>query len=158
MYNVKEKYEYIFQTYGEKLYRSVLFMCKNVQDSEDITQNTFLKLYTTETVFETEIHVKNWIYKIALNEVKNLKKSKWFQRKSIEEVEQVIMPKEQLGLYHTLMKLSDSYRVVIILYYYEGYSIREIASILDKKVSTIQTQLQRGRKKLKLYLESEKDE
>lgn len=68
------------------------------------------------------------------------------------------MPKEQLGLYHTLMKLSDSYRVVIILYYYEGYSIREIASILDKKVSTIQTQLQRGRKKLKLYLESEKDE
>ena len=57
-------------------------------------------------------------------------------------------------LLHT-MNLSVKYREVLYLYYYEGYSVGEMSQMLDRKESTIQTQLATARKKLKIELEKE---
>ena len=56
-------------------------------------------------------------------------------------------------LKHAILDLPEKYRVPIHLYYYEEYSVREIAYLLHKSESTIQTQLQRGREKIKHTLE-----
>ena len=54
-----------------------------------------------------------------------------------------------------MMKLPVKYREVLYLYYYEAYSVGEMSKMLDRKESTIQTQLATARKKLKIELEKE---
>ena len=152
MINAKENYEYLFGKYGEKIYRTIFCYCKNVADSEDIMQETFLKLFETNEQFESEEHIKNWLYKVAINRAINVKKSKWYKYQTLDET-YAMNTEEQEDLYESIMKLPDKYRVVIILYYYEGYAIKEIAQLLSKSVSTINTQLQRARKRLKKYIE-----
>ena len=157
MFEVKTQYEYIFEKYGEKLYRLLVAYCKNTADSEDILQNAFLKLHMTNQKFETEEHVKNWLYKIAINEAKNLLKRELLYRNKIQEIDVGQIPEQSIEIYECIQKLPAKYRIVILLYYYEEYSIKEIASILKRKESTIQTQLQRGREMLKKFMEGNKN-
>ena len=56
---------------------------------------------------------------------------------------------EESEVYHAVMSLPTKYRIVIHLYYYEGYSVKEISSITGTNESAVQTQLYRARKKLK---------
>ena len=56
-----------------------------------------------------------------------------------------------------VMALEPKYRVSIYLYYYEGYSVREVAKALGEKESTVQTRLARAREKLKKTLSGEKE-
>ena len=152
MINIKEQYEYLFRKYGESVFRVIYFYCKNISDSEDVLQNTFLKLYISDVEFESEKHVKNWIYKIAINEAINVSKSKWRKFQSLED-NYAREYQSEPELYECIMKLSKKYRIVIILYYYEGYGIKEIAELLNRKESTVQTQIHRTRKKLKNFME-----
>jgi len=97
-------------------------------------------------------HVKNWLYKVAINEANNVKKSRWFHYEQLPELYDS-KTEQHDELYEKICKLPDKYRLVIFLYYYDGYDTNEIAGILNKSVSTIQTHLQRARKKLKKYIE-----
>ena len=63
-----------------------------------------------------------------------------------------------MDLFEEICELPDDYRMVILLYYYEDYSIKEISRLLDTKESTIATRLQRAREKLKSKLEEEYEE
>lgn len=151
MINVKQEYERIVNTYGDVIYRVVYCYCKNKFDSEDILQNTFLKLYLSEQTFESDEHIKNWLYKVAINNAINVRKSMWHKYNEIP-TDYPMRTEEESGIYEAVMKLPDKYRIVIVLYYYVGYSVKEIAKIINRKESTIQTQLQRGREKLEYVL------
>lgn len=148
------EYQHIFNKYGTLLYRVVYCYCKNKSDSEDILQNTFLKLYLSDVEFDSEEHIKNWLFKTAINDTLNIKKSRWHSFVEIPN-DYAMETKEQSELYEAILKLPDKYRVVILLYYHIGYSIKEISEILKRNESTIQTQLQRGREKLKKYIEED---
>ena len=56
-----------------------------------------------------------------------------------------------------LKSLEEKYRLLLYLYYYEGYSVRELTKILRRKESTLQTQLAAGRRKLKEILQSQSE-
>lgn len=144
----KSEYEHIFNKYGDMLYRVVYCYCKNKADSEDVLQNTFLKLYLSDNDFDGEEHIKNWLFKIAVNNALNIRKSRWHSFKEIPE-DYEMKNAEQSEVYESILKLPDKYRIVILLFYYVGYSIKEMSGILNRSESTIQTQLQRGREKLK---------
>ena len=145
------------------LYRNNLFIiafnvCKNVEDAEDVVQDTFLQYHTSKKEFESEQHIRAWLIRVAINKAKNMNHTFWRQNKlSIEDYIETLTfeTPESENLFETVMKLPEKYRIVIHLFYYEDYTIREIADILKLSESNIKVRLSRGRKLLKESLKEE---
>ena len=151
--------------YSDMVYRLALHDCRNPQDAEDIMQTVFMKLYIRKPEFESLEHGKYWLLKVTANECKRLFASSWKKKTDYLETfgEQGEIPddftentreKEQRELIlEAVFELPRKYRMPVYLYYYEEYSVAEIAGILGRNPSTIQTQLDRARRKLKKQLE-----
>ncbi|MGM9889441.1 MAG: RNA polymerase sigma factor [Floccifex porci] len=151
----KEELSQIIKTYTPSLVRLAFTYTKNIPDAEDIVQEVMIKLITKKPKFENEIHEKAWLIRVtihtSLNYIKATKRRGQIPLTyDIPEFE-----KDEYGLLEALEILPDKYKAVMYLYYYEGYSVKEIAQILHRQVSTITTWMSRGRKKLKDYLEKE---
>lgn len=148
------------------LYQSNLFavafnICKNTQDAEDIVQDTFVQYYTTKKEFESEQHIRAWLIRVAVNKAKNVTRTFWRRNKvSIEDYMETLVfeTPEAENLFETVMHLPEKYRIVIHLYYYEDYAVREIADILKLSESNVKIRLSRGRALLKEALKEEWDD
>lgn len=142
--------------YSDLIYRVALHACGNQMDAEDMVQNVFIKLFQHKKPFTSEEHKKSWLIRVTVNECHTLFRSVWKSRvQPMEQIEcstQTSM-EEPSDLYDAVMELPAKYRVLIDLYYYEDYSVKEIADILKMNVSTIRTRLMRARKMLKEKLE-----
>lgn len=154
MYNSREKYEEMVNQYYQPLYRLLFGYCSNSQDVEDCMQTAFLRLWQCKKVFISESHAKNWLYKVAVNYAIDIHRSRWRQMQPIED-NISFYTDDAMDLFEEISDLPDDYRIVILLFYYEDYSIKEISRILDVKESTIATRLQRAREKLKNKLEED---
>lgn len=155
-----EIYLALVDDFSGHVYKAALSYCGNQSDAEDVVQNTFLKLLQRKEPFADEEHVKKWLIRVAINESKNMCTSFWRKRiVPLEESESIsdtgFATEEQSGLYDAVMQLKEKYRVVIHLYYYEEYSIKEIAQILHIKETTVSTRLMRARAKLKEVLKED---
>lgn len=147
-------------SYGNSMYRIACSYCRSRADAEDIVQSAFEKLLTTKTEFQDEEHLKRWLIRVTVNEAKNLCSSFWKKHMVSWEESETIQAcefpySEQSELYEAVLKLPVKYRSVVHLYYYEDYSIKEIAQILHLRETTVQTQLMRARKKLKDMLKGD---
>ncbi len=126
---------------------------KNVPDAEDIAQEVFIALMNSGKEFENDEHLKAWLIRVTVNKCKNHLKSSWVSRRA--ELPDFVAEhpvSDDKELLFTLLSLDEKYRVPLHLYYYEGYSIKEIAEILGKKPATVGSQLDRGRSLLKSML------
>lgn len=148
----EEYINYIYDTYSDKILRISYTYLKSTSFSEDILQDVLIKLVRKNLKFDNIEKEKNWIIKVTINLCKDVLKSSYYKR-NIELTDNIpyLETEEQMVLTEVL-KLSPKYRSVIYLYYYEGYSIKEIASIMNKNVSTIGTWLSRGKNELKNQL------
>lgn len=134
------------------VYRLALSYCRNKEDAEDVVQNTFARLLETKTDFQNQEHVKRWLMRVAINESKNLLKSFWKKNVSSIEVlktEPEGRMQENIDFIDQIYKLPPKYRVVIHLYYFEGYRVQEIADILNISKSNVQVRLLRARNRLR---------
>lgn len=139
--------------YGDTVYRVAYNFVKAHADSEDIVQETFLKLYRLDKGFESEEHVKAWLIRVAANLAKNHIKSPSRSRQA-ELDENIPAPETEDNELHAAMQsLPEKYGIVIYLFYFEGYGTREIASMLRITESNVKARLKRGREKLKAFLE-----
>ena len=95
-----------------------------------------------------------WLTRVCVNEARSLLRRAWRKHVSLEETQAIAAeaPPASQDLIASVMALEPSYRTVIHLYYYEGYSIKEIAEILRMNANTVSSHLQRARKKLKQIL------
>ncbi len=141
--------------YHGAVYRLALSYVKNCADAEDITQEAFLRLYKFEGNFQADENCKAWLIRVTVNLSKNLLKSGWFTKRTELDENIPCKENEDRGVFESVMSLPPKYRVVIHLYYYEGYSVKEIADILGVSGSNITTRLARGREKLKEMLQKE---
>lgn len=150
---VKE-FERVFEQYYNDIFKMAMIYSKNKEDAEDIVQNTFMKLYKAEIDFESDEHIKNWLLKVCVNAAKDIVKSKKRLETFLKEIKPTIhkSTKEQ-GLLEQIYELSTKNRVVFILYYYYGYSVKEISALLKIKEGTIRNRMKRSREILKLNLE-----
>lgn len=147
--NVEEK----VRKHANSVYRLALSILKNKEEAEDVFQDVFVKFMLKAPNFNDEEHEKAWILRVTINICKDRLKSLWFnKREKLEENIPYVTPEEDTT-YYEVMKLPEKYRVVIHLFYYEGYKISEISKMLNIKESTIKSQLDRARKMLKLKLE-----
>ncbi len=134
------------------IFRLALNYLKNVQRSEDVTQEVFIKLYKYKKEFETAEDEKAWLIRVTINASKDVLRSAWIKR-TVPIVEDIVFEQEeQSNLFYAIHKLGKKYRSVIHLYYYEDYSIKEISQILGIRETAIQTRLYRARKQLEQIL------
>lgn len=113
-----------------------------------------MKFMEKQPRFNDDEHAKAWLLRVTINLSKNMLKASW--RKNKSETEEALYQENQSDeVLFCVMKLEENYRTVIHLYYYEGYSIKEIASILKLPSATVGTRLKRGRAKLKKMLEGD---
>jgi RNA polymerase sigma factor (sigma-70 family) len=133
-----------------------MFM-KNRPDTEDMVQNTFIRLMKDKTVFESEEHEKAWLIRTATNLCKDHFKHWWSKTVSINNAAEVAVeqPFSMDGHLEKVLALPSRYKTAIYLYYYEGYSTVEIAKIMKKDPSTIRGYLHSGRKLLKMEMEGD---
>ena len=150
------KYEEIAERYTVVVYRAALNYCKNKNDAEDAVQNAFMKMLQSKVEFQDEEHIKRWLIRVVIKECKNMWNSFWRKKvSSLEELDYEIetFSENEKELFEEVMKLPAKYSIVLHLYYYEEYSVREIAGLLYISESNVQTRLMRGRNKLKQQLQ-----
>lgn len=149
-YTNKNKYlEKMIEKYSDMVYRLALTRTKSKENSEDVYQEVFLRLYKKLPNFESEEHEKAWLIKVTINCSKNLLSSSFFKNTTEIKEEIVFETKERHDIYYAVQELPVKYRTIIHLYYYENYKINEISKILKIKENTVKSQLLRAREKLK---------
>lgn len=142
------------------VYRLCFSYLKNVTDTEDIVQETFVKAFMRDKTFENERHEKGWLIMTAGNMCKDLLSHWWRKNRNLDDYE-TLQAKAGFDIDETfieIMKLPPKYKTVIYMYYYEEYSTREISEILKKNKSTVCSLLKRGREILKERLGENNEE
>ena len=145
----EEDFIEIYNKYVDTVYKVCFMYYKNQSDTEDAVQTTFTKLLEAKKEFNDYEHIKAWLIVTASNTCKNSLKH-WYQKiLHLENEDEIIAPTSTKELLNAVLNLPDKYKIIIYMYYYEGYNSREIAEILNKNESTIRTYLKDGRILLK---------
>ena len=143
----------MLNSYGDSILRLSYSYLHNMSDAEDVVQETLIKYMKTAPAFENEAHEKAWLLRVAANISKN--KIDYNNVRRADELDERLVAEEREDLsfvWEAVRDLPDNYREVIHLFYHEGYSTKEIASILKRNESTVRSDLKRGRDKLRLVL------
>lgn len=148
-------YDDIAGKYIDTVYRLALSRTRSPENAEDVTQEVFLKLMQTDKKFESEEHVKAWLLRVTINCTKDLFMSSWFRKTEALDENISFEHEEKSDLYYALMRLPQKYRTAIHLFYYEGYSVKEIAKLTSSAEGTVKSQLHRGRELLKELMSEE---
>ena len=151
------EFERLIGLYSSAVFRTAYCRTGNAADAEDIMQEAFLRLYTSELSFENDEHIKAWLIRTTVNLGKNLLKSGWYRYSEPITAETMEKPSktEQIyedGILPLIMKLKPKNRLALYLRYYEDYSIKEIAAVLCEKESAVTSRLLRARKQLKALI------
>jgi len=138
-----------------RIFRAALAIMGNKADAEDIIQDVFITLLEKQPRFESLEHEVAWLVRVTVNRCKSNLRSYW--KKNIVPLTDSYpaQTNEQYDIIHAVSALAPKYRTVIHLFYYEGYSTKEIAEITNQKDSTVREQLTRARRFLKTFLEGE---
>lgn len=150
--------EIILDAYGNSILRYAYSYLHNMSDAEEVLQDTLFQFLKTAPVFENEQHEKAWLLRVAANLSKNRIAYNTLRKTDELNEELIAEQREDLSFVWDAVKaLPSKYREVIHLFYYEGYSTRQIADILKRNETTVRSHLHRGREKLKELLKEEYD-
>ena len=152
----------LYCTYGTELQRMCYLYLKDYHLAEDAVSETFLRAWKKLAGFRGEASVKTWLTRIAINVCRNRLRSPAYREQALAELpeygemEQNMnrvsgqeRAEERIWISREIMALPVKYREVILLYYYQELSVKEIAQLLHLPVSTIAGRLQRGKAMLK---------
>ena len=153
------------ETYHGMIYRFAYACTGNRFDADDITQDTFIRLYQYKKLFSSDEHKKAFLLRVTANLCKDMRKSAWFRKRidindnipASESPENDISMEDENTLQEYILELKPKYRAVIFLHYYEDYSTAEIAKTLSIPESTVTTRLSRARSQLKTQLVTKKE-
>lgn len=124
-------------------------------DAEDVVQEVFVRLLTARPAFRDAQHEKAWLIRTTCNLACDLRRRKSRSAALTDDALPAAAPPEASPLLSAVRALPDKYSAVIHLYYYEGYTIKEIARLLGLPAATVGTRLARGRERLRTLVEEE---
>ena len=156
--NGKQEFEIAYGLYADMLYRLSLSYMKNKEDAEDVVQEVFTKYFCGLRLPMNPEQEKAWFLRVTINQCHDhLRKKKLRTHASLDDVAEVATSEklEEGYLQDALQKLPEKNRGVVILHHLEGYSVEEIAKILQISVSAVKMRLKRGREFLREELEKE---
>ena len=151
----------LLDKYSDMVLRIAYTYLKNRADAEDIVQDVFLRIIDKKPSFNDESHEKSWLIRATINMCKNKVNMFWNKNKcSIDDVQEFAVSDKyntDTSVFQAVMALGEKYRVVVYMYYYEGYSTPEIADVIGNNETTIRSLLHRARNKLKDMLKEDYD-
>jgi RNA polymerase sigma factor (sigma-70 family) len=159
----REQYRHLVERYHRGLVQHIYNLINDEQSAEDVAQEAFIRAYNKLSQYNDAYAFSTWLYKIADNiAYRYLKQSK--NDRGIDDIEETF-PDDTLSLAETtdkiftkeairtaIAKLPISYRQVISMYYWDGFSYEEIAEIMERPIGTIRTWLHRAKQDLKKEL------
>ena len=156
-----ERLEKMIQQYEKDLLRICCFYLRDWSLAEDIVQEAFLKAYRHMDTFRGECNEKTWLIKIAMNCCRDYRRSSWYRyidkRISLDVLPVSTPPPsdEHIALTMAIMRLRPKYLEVVLLYFYQGYSMKEIAEVLGITEAAVSSRISRAKQKLKVDLEGD---
>lgn len=154
-------FEAVFSFYEKAIYGYIFGLVGQKEAAEDITQETFVKVWKSAGKINPEQNFKNWLYKIAGNTARD-----WLRAKGrrpelfiIDDEESNFETIDEDAAYLTIGDASDIkaamekikpvHRACLLLFYYEGLGYEEIADILSLPLNTVKTHIRRAKNELK---------
>jgi len=147
-----------YEKYADRVFTAAFSVCQNRTEADDVVQDTFIRYYVRNREYADEEHLRAWLLRVAINRARDVVSSLWRRNKVAWEEYMTELTFEEPAdgrLFEAVMRLPDKYRMVLHLFYYEAYSVREIAAVLRCREGTVKSQLSRGRKLLKEALKEE---
>ncbi|MBQ8016253.1 MAG: sigma-70 family RNA polymerase sigma factor [Clostridia bacterium] len=142
--------------YSSLIFRISYCILCNPEDAEDAVQETFLKYITKAPEFDSEEHRKAWLIKVSANISKNMLMFRLKRETvSIDEIENIGIGENDYETFELIMSLPAKHKIVMTLYYVEGYRSKEIAEIIGVSEETVRKRLQKGRELLRIEFEKE---
>jgi len=166
-------FAFIVEEYAQKVYQSCYYQLGQREDAEDLTQETFVSIYNALDRFEGRAKLSTWIYSITQNKCREHIRNKSRKKRqghltvlenedshfvpsgiiNNDHPEQLLEDKEQAKiLFDAIDQLAENQRRAYILSKIEGYSYQEIAELMETSVSSVESLLFRGKKRLKELL------
>ena len=141
----------------DTLYHVAKTILHNDSDCEDAVQEAILQAYANVKTLRNQAYFKTWLVRILINECYKICRN---QKQSVPyeeymEQSQAESENRQTGLWDIIKSLDEKYRMVIVLYYVEGYSVKEVAQILRIPSGTVKSRLSHARKIIEQKLRKE---
>lgn len=149
----------LYDQYATDVLRVCYFYLSDREKAEDVCQDVFVRLMTTHPVLQPG-REKSWLLKVALNRCRDLWRGAWLRRvilggptfELIPAPDEFSRRDDQQAMMAAINQLPATFKEVILLHYYQGMNIAEIAQMLELPEGTISSRLSRGRKKLESIL------
>lgn len=149
----------LYDQYATDVLRVCYFYLSDREKAEDVCQDVFVRLMTTHPVLQPG-REKSWLLKVALNRCRDLWRGAWLKRVILGSPTFELIPApdefsrrdDQQAMMAAINQLPATFKEVILLHYYQGMNIAEIAQMLELPEGTISSRLSRGRKKLESIL------
>lgn len=155
MDNRTNELDVLYAKYHLLVYKIAYIITRNRTDSEDITQELFIKLCYNSPNFKSDEHERAWIIRVTQNLSKNLIKKAYRRRETGTENFYAPSENKQDETLSLIMELPVKYKTIVVLYYYAGYSVDEIAVALRLGVSNVKARLMRAREQLRIKMEDD---
>jgi len=157
-----KSFEQIVVRYNVMVYALAYRVLKNREEAEEIAQDVFIKIYQSLKSFNMKSKLSTWIYRITYNASINKFKSQKrrietteidryaeFNNSSLPDAHHELSEKEKQKIINdSILKLPETDRIIITLYYYEELPVKEIAEITGLSAQNIKIKLFRSRQKL----------
>ena len=147
--------ERVVNEYATMLLRVAYSQLNHRTEAEAAVQEVLLKYMEKAPVFQSEEHEKAWLLRVTINHCKNHLASAWFRKRADLDEGIPALDNEELEVVSAVAALPAKYRAVVHLYYFEGYSTKEIAEILHSRPNTVSSRLSRARALLAKALKEE---
>ena len=148
-----EAFTELIQIYMRDMYRTAIAILMNDEDAADAIQDTILVLWEKIDTLQQTQYFKTWMTRILIHKCLDIRKNMQMVTPMEVYEEPAVEDAYNIELKEALAALGEKYSLIMMLYYGEGYQAKEIADFLKMPVSTVQTRLERGRKKLREYFE-----
>ena len=152
----EDAYRQLVEEYGNKLLKTCCLILKDREEAEDVVQETFIRVFNKIDTFKEKSGLYTWIYAIALNLSRDRMRMKQDMLELKDELignndleAQVEMNIDKELLRKEIFEMNSLYREILVLFYFEELSIKEISNLLNEKEGTIKSKLFRGRNILK---------
>lgn len=158
-------FDQLYRLYATDVLRVSYYYLGNRELAEDVTQDVFVKLITNKPLLE-EGREKSWLLKVALNRCRDLWRSAWIKKvvlghpgfESFPAPDEISRVSDQYSLAEAVNRLKPEFKEVVLLFYYQGCSVSEIAEMLNIAEGTVSSRLSRAREKLQNNLKGDDEQ
>jgi RNA polymerase sigma-70 factor (ECF subfamily) len=152
----------LYRLYATDVLRVSYYYLGNREQAEDVTQDVFVRLITNRPVLE-QGREKAWLLKVALNRCRDIWRGSWFKKVVLGHPAFELFPApdeigtaaDRYALAEAVNRLRPEFKEVVLLFYYQGFSVTEIAAMLEIAEGTVSSRLSRARSKLQEELKGE---